>query len=198
MSFWKSNEQRLEVVNQFIDLIPVLQKFSSRWLGRHIIHKSQFDEISLHIDGYEARVIYSTGTGTGSLDLISLFHDEDAKSEGSAFDSFDFTSVHYLTGMQIHQRGHYTEEMFGIIDKMNNTFSTGYLPEEEHFQYSTLFDMPAYEELDSIYRTMLRCLDDFGFQIRFTQFENLPMPPEQFMAILKEGIDKNVGCTKKY
>lgn len=196
MSFWKSNEQRLEVVNQFIDLIPVLQKFSSRWLGRHTLHKTQFDEILLHIDGYEARVIYSNGTG--SLDLISLYHDADAKSEGVAFDSFDFTSVHYIHGLHIHQRGQYLEEMSDMIDQMNNTFSTGYLPEEDHFQYSTLFDVPPYEELGAIYETMHRCLDDFGFQIRFTQFENLPMPAEQFMARLKEGIDKNVGCTKKY
>lgn len=196
MSFWKSNEQRLEVVNQFIDLIPVLQKFSSRWLGRHVIHTTRFDEIYLQIDGYEARVVYSSSAG--SLDLISLYHDADAKSEGSSFDSFEFTSAHYFRGMQIHQRGQYSEDVFDMIDEMNNTFSTGYLPEEEHFQYSTLFDMPEYEELDSIYKTMLRCLDDFGFQIRFTQFENLPMPPEQFMARLKEGIDKNVGRTKQY
>lgn len=196
MSFWKSTEQRLKVVSEFLDLIPVLQKFSSRRLGRHLLHETQFDEIGLYIDGYEARVIYSTYTG--SLDLISLYHDADAKSEGAAFDSFDFTSAHYLKGMHIHQRGSYQEDVFDIIDEMNNTFSTGYLPEEDHFQYSTLFEMPPYEELGSIYETMLRSLYDFGFQVRFTQFEKLPMPPEQFMKLLKEGIDKNVGCTKKY
>ena len=196
MSFWKSAEQRIKVVNEFMDLIPVLQKYSSRWLGRHTIYKDPHYEIFLRIDGYEARVIYRTENIV--LDLFSLYHDADAKSEGAAFDSFDFTSAHYLNGMQIHQRGSYQEEVFERIDKMNNTFSTGYLSEEDHFQYSTLFEMPPYEELGDIFSTMHRCLDDFGFQVRFTQFENLPMPPEQFMKILKEGIDNNVGCTQKY
>lgn len=188
MSLLNSTKERLSIVNGFLDVIPVLQKYSSRWLGKKQLYKSKFDEIVLYVDGYEARVVYCSSDRV--IDLFSLYHDADAKSEGAAFDSFDFTSAHYISGMHIHQRNQYCKEVMESIDEMNNTFSTGYLPEEEHFQYSTLFDLPPYEELGVIFDTMNRCIDDFGFQIRFTQFENLPIPPEQFMKMLKEGIAK--------
>ncbi|WEM33123.1 hypothetical protein EJP02_062 [Escherichia phage EJP2] len=188
MSFWKSNEQRLEVVNTFIDILPVLHKFVARGCGENSVYKSNVDEIFLQINAYQSHVMYCTSEKV--LNLITFDHDQEYKSNGAFFDSASFISDHYLNAMNIHQRRDYVDGLRESIDAMNNTFSTGYLSEEEHFQYSTLFEMPAYEDLSSIHETMNRCIGDFCFQIRFTKFEDVLMPPEQFMAKLKEGTEK--------
>lgn len=185
MSYLKSTKQRLDIINDVIDLYSTVCDFSKRWKGAFTLHSGSNFDIILRVDSFEARVVYRDSFS--NLATMSFYHDSE-ESRGATFNNRFFVVEPHQYGMQIHQSKDYTSELYKSIDEMNNTFSTGYMPEEQHFQYSLLFDIPEYEDMYDIHAVMNRAIGTCSFKILFTEFDQLPMEPEQFMQLVKEGI----------
>jgi hypothetical protein len=72
-----------------------------------------------------------------------------------------------------------------FIDNMNNRVSTGYITEEDHFQYSTVVTLPSYEETLLELEVMHRALSS-PLVVHFENISNLPITRTCFMEEVRK------------
>lgn len=185
MSYWKDTKQRIAVVNDAIDYFSTIDSYSRGRVGPRTLHYGSDFKLILQMDIYETKIVYKTDDVT--IDLMSFYID-DYKSTGGCFNTNFFSSLSYNYDMSIHQPIEYVAENREVIDEMNNRFSTGYMSEEEHFQYSTLITMPEYDEMYDIYNVIHRAIGEATVRVYFENFENVPLAPDVIMKLFRKGI----------
>lgn len=186
MSYWKDTKQRIAVVNDAIDYFSTVSEYARGCsIGPRTLHNGGCFNLEINIGLYESKIVYKSEDV--SIDLISFFID-DYPSTGGYFNTNFFSSMSYNHGMSIHQPNEYVAENREVIDAMNNRFSSGYMSEEDHFQYSTLITMPEYDEMYDIFNVIHRAIGEATIRVYFDHFENVPLAPEVIMKLFRKGI----------
>lgn len=184
-----STEERIQIANIVHELYASVDDWGNRWRGIYFLYKNPVgnEKIVMDLSAYEAHVWYEFEGAR--ISIIRYIFDDNLKSTGALYSKSSFSTGTNCHDMQIHEPSDYNADNYELINQMNNTFSTGYLPEEEYFQYSTLFQMPEYEHLYDLHSLMNRAIGTSNFIVMYSAFNLIPMRPMHLMELVKKGIE---------